>query len=286
MNVADQTEFVRFWNDVLLPKFIRFRHVLVGGLGAHSAAIFPQLEVNPGDRIVDAGAGFGDTAIMLAKRTGPEGTVTAVDCCDGFLEFGRQDAAAEGVNNLSWVVADIQRMKFEPVHDLIFSRFGTMFFENPVAALRNMRTALRPGGRLVMIVWRTASDNPWLGMAKAVALQYLPPPGDGAETCGPGPFSMAGQEMVTAQLRAAGYDRVSFERVDAPIRMGDNVDDAINFQLALGPAGEVYREARDLGEKMRPSIEADLRTRLAPFVTDDGVVMASSSWVIRARNPD
>ncbi len=285
MNEIDQTEFVRFWNEVLVPKFTKYKHVLVGGLGAHSAAIFPRLEVNAGDRIVDAGAGFGDTAIMLAQRAGPTGHVMAVDCCDGFLDYGKHDAAAAGVDNISWVVADIQRQKFEPVHDLIFSRFGTMFFENPVVALKNMRTALKPDGRLVMIVWRTIADNPWLGMAKQVALAHLPPPGDGAETCGPGPFSMAGQEMVTTQLRVAGYERVSFERIDAPIRMGDNIEDAIAFQLALGPAGEVYREARDLGEKMRPVIEAELRDRLTPYVTDDGVVMASSSWVISARNP-
>ena len=171
------------------------------------------------------------------------------------------------------------------MHDMIFSRFGTMFFDNPVVALKNMRTALKPGGRLTMIVWRTMADNPWLGAAKAVALKHLPPPGEDADTCGPGPFSMAGQEMVTAQLRSAGFDNIGFERLDADVRMGDSIEDAIGFQLALGPAGEVYREAGELGELKRPEIEADLRELLAPFVTDDGVVMWSSSWVITARNP-
>lgn len=280
-----QSDFVTFWNEVLVPKFTRFRHVLVGGLGRHSDAIFPLLPVSPGDRIVDAGAGFGDTAIMLAQRAGPEGRVTAIDCCDGFLDQGRRDAEAAGVQNIDWVVADIQRHPFAPVHDLMFSRFGTMFFENPVVALRNMRTALKPGGRLVMIVWRTIADNPWLGLAKEVALAHLPPPGEDADTCGPGPFSMAGQEMVTAQLRAAGYDDIAFRRVDAMIRIGNDIEDAIAFQLALGPAGEVYREAGALGEAKRPAIEAEMRARLLPFVTGDGVQMMSSSWVISAKNP-
>jgi len=281
----DQTEFVRFWNEVLVPKFVKYKHVLVGGLSQHSEAIFPKLEVNPGDRIVDAGAGFGDTAIMLAQRTGDSGHVMATDCCDGFLEYGRKEAAEKGVKNISFVVSDIQRQSFEPVHDMMFSRFGTMFFENPVVAFKNMRTALKPDGRLTMIVWRTMADNPWLGAAKAVALKHLPPPGEDADTCGPGPFSMAGQDMVTGQLRAAGYDRIEFERVDAPVRMGDSIEDAIGFQLALGPAGEVFREAGELGEQKREQIETDLRTLLEPHVTDDGVVMASSSWVITARNP-
>ncbi len=281
----DQSEFVRFWNEVLVPKFVKYKHVLVGGLSKHSEAIFPKLEVNQGDRIIDAGAGFGDTAIMLAQRTGETGHVMATDCCDAFLEYGRVEAAEQGVKNISFVVSDIQKQSFEPVHDMMFSRFGTMFFENPVAAFRNMRTALKPDGRLTMIVWRTMDDNPWLGAAKAIALKHLPPPGEGAETCGPGPFSMAGQEMVTGQLCAAGYDRINFERVDAPVRMGNSIEDAIDFQLALGPAGEVFREAGELGEQKRGKIEADLRTLLEPFVTDDGVVMGSSSWVITARNP-
>lgn len=281
----DQSDFVRFWNEVLVPKFTRYKHVLVGGLGRHSEAIFPTLDVPAGARIIDAGAGFGDTAIILAGMTGPAGHVTAIDCCDGFLDHGRRDAAAAGVSNIDWVVADIQRQRFEPVHDLMFSRFGTMFFENPVMALRNMRTALKPGGRLVMIVWRTIADNPWLGLAKTAALEHLPPPDESADSCGPGPFSMAGQDMVTAQLRASGYDQIAFRRVDAPIRIGNDIDDAIGFQLALGPAGEVYRAAGALGEERRPALEADLRKRLAPYRTDDGVVMMSSSWVISARNP-
>lgn len=281
----EQSDFVRFWNEILLPKFVKYKHVLVGGLSKHSEAIFPKLEVNPGDKIVDAGAGFGDTAIMLAARTGDTGHVMATDCCDGFLEYGRKEAAEKGVRNVSFVVADIQRQRFDPNYDMIFSRFGTMFFENPVVALKNMRSALKPEGRLTMIVWRTMADNPWLGAAKAVALKHLPPPGEDADTCGPGPFSMAGQDMVTAQLHAAGYDRVKFERVDALVRMGDNVEDAIGFQLALGPAGEVFREAGDLGEEKRDVIEADLRALLEPYVADDGVYMDSSSWVITARNP-
>jgi len=281
----EESDFVKFWNEVLVPKFVKYKHVLVGGLGKHSEAIFPKLEVNPGDRIVDAGAGFGDTAIMLARLTGESGHVMATDCCDGFLQYGKREAEAQGVKNISFVVADIQKQKFDPVNDMIFSRFGTMFFENPVVALKNMRTALKPGGRLTMIVWRTMADNPWLGAAKEIALKHLPPPGEDASTCGPGPFSMARQDMVTAQLRAAGYDKIEFERVDAPIRMGNTIEDAIGFQLALGPAGEVYREAGELGEQKRPAIEADLRTLLKSYLTDDGVVMASSSWVITAINP-
>lgn len=281
----EQTEFVRFWNEVLVPKFVRWKHVLVGGLSQHSDAIFPRLEVPTGARVMDAGCGFGDTACMLAERVGAEGHVVGIDCCDGFLTYGREAAAARGIGNISFEVADIESQQFDGDFDLIFSRFGTMFFTNPVRALRNMRTALRPGGQMTMIVWRRRADNPWLDAAREVVLRHLPPPGDGAQSCGPGPFSMADQEMVTGQLRAAGFDEIAFERIDAEVRMGDSIEDAIGFQLALGPAGEVVREAGDLAEAKDAEIRADLAELLRPHVREDGVWMASSSWVITARNP-
>ena len=283
--VPPPSEFVQFWNEILVPKFVKYKHVLVGGLGKHSAAIFPKLEVNAGEKVMDAGAGFGDTAIMLAQRVGPAGHVTAIDCCDTFLDDGRKDAAAEGIANVRFLAADIQFTPFQPEYDLVFSRFGTMFFENPVAAMRNMRKALKPGGRFTMIVWRDISDNPWLGAAKTVALEHLPQPGADARTCGPGPFSMADQELVTAQMKAAGFTDIVFERVDAPVRMGDSIEDAIGFQLALGPAGEVYREAGEAAEAKYDALVADLTRLLEPHATDDGVYMASSSWVVSARNP-
>jgi len=281
----DVSEFVKFWNEVLVPKFVRFKHVLVGGLSKHSEAIFPKLEVNPGERVMDAGCGFGDTACMLAERVGPEGEVVGIDCCDGFLDYGRKEAEARRLTNIHFVEADVQTHPFQGDFDLVFSRFGTMFFENPVFALKNMRRALRPGGRMTMIVWRRSEDNPWLGAAKQVALKHLPQPGADAATCGPGPFSMASEELVTAQLKAAGYTDISFERVDALVRMGDDIGDAIDFQIALGPAGEVYREAGDLALERHDALIADLRLLLQPHVTDDGVHMGSSSWVISARNP-
>ncbi len=283
--VEQPSEFVQFWNEILAPKFIRFKHVLVGGLTLHSDAIFPKLEVHEGERVMDAGAGFGDTAIMLARRVGPTGRVVAIDCCDAFLDYGRKDAAAEGIDNIDFVVGDVQFMPFEPEFDMIFARFGTMFFENPVAAMKNMRRALKPGGRFTQIVWRRIEDNPWLGAAKAVALKHLPQPGEDARTCGPGPFSMADEELVRAQMKAAGFGDIEFERVDAPVRMGDSVQDAIDFQLALGPAGEVYREAGELANERHDALVADLAKLIEPHVHADGVYMDSSSWVISARNP-
>ena len=283
--VEPRNEYVDFWNTILVPKFVRWRHILVDGLTLHSAKIFPSLEVREGDQVVDAGCGFGDTAIQLARLVGPTGSVLAVDCCDGFLAYGRQDAKAAGISNVTFLEADVQSYPFKPVHDFCFSRFGTQFFENPVAGLRNMRASLKPGGVMTMVVWRGIKDNAWLGHAKDVVLKYLPPPGDNALTCGPGPFSMADTGVVTKQLEIAGYKDIRFEQVDAELFVGNDVDDAVAFQLAIGPAGEVYREAGELGEQRHGEIAAALKAELAKYQRPNGIVMDSSSWKVSARNP-
>ncbi|MGF1562258.1 MAG: class I SAM-dependent methyltransferase [Geminicoccaceae bacterium] len=282
--VQQDNEFVVFWNEILGPKFTKYKHVLVDGLSLHSDAIFPKLDVNPGERVLDAGAGFGDTAIMLAKRVGPSGFVTAMDCVDAFLEHGRRDAEAEGIDHIEFVAADVEVFPFQGDYDLLFSRFGTMFFANPVVAMRNMRKSLKPGGRFTMIVWRDRADNPWLQKAKDVAVDYLPPLTEDARTCGPGPFSMADAETVTAQMKASGFEDIAFERVDAKVCVGHDIEDAINFQLALGPAGELYREAGDAAKDVHDELVAALGEMYRPYITDDGIYMDSSSWVVTARN--
>lgn len=281
----EPTEFVDFWREILVPKFVKYRHILVGGLSHHSEKVFPSLEVKAGDKAIDVGCGFGDTAIQIAEIVGPEGSVLGMDCCEGFLKFGREDVAAAGLKNVEFIEADVQSYPFEPEYDFCFSRFGTQFFENPVAGLRAMRSSLKPGGVMTMIVWRTIDDNPWLGLPKDLVLKFLPPPGDDARSCGPGPFSMANQEMVTKQLEIAGFTDIEFERVDAPLMVGRDPDDAVGFQLALGPAGEVYREAGEAAEEKRDEIIAALKAALTDYVTDEGVVLDSSSWKVTARNP-
>jgi ubiquinone/menaquinone biosynthesis C-methylase UbiE len=282
----EDTAFVRFWNEVLAPKFIRFKHILVDGLSRHSEAVFPALPVREGDCVLDVGCGFGDTALKLADLVGPTGRVVGIDCCEAFLDYARAAVRARGLENVAFVRGDAEIALPTNQFDLVFARFGTMFFANPVAGLRNMRRALKPGGRMVHIVWRDRADNPWLSMAKDVVLRFLPPPGADAETCGPGPFSMADEATVRKMMEVAGYEAIEFRRVDAPVLVGKDVKDAIAFQLAIGPAGEVFREAGAEAERRRPEIEAALAAAIdRQKIAADGIVMDSSSWVISAINP-
>ena len=160
-----------------------------------------------------------------------------------------------------------------------------MFFANPVNGLRAMRAAMAPGARMAHIVWRSKADNPWLNRAAGVVQSILPKPGEDARTCGPGPFSMADEATTRAQMEAAGCTDIAFERIDAKVMVGRNVKEATAFQLALGPAGETFREAGALGEERRDDVEAALADMFAEIETNErGLWMDSSSWLITARN--
>ena len=282
----DETPSMDVWNDNLAPKFFRFKHILVDGLIHHSDATLPSLPVHRGDRVLDVGCGFGDTALRFSDVVGPDGKVVGVDCCDAFLEFARREADAAGAGNVSFLRRDAEIELPENEFDFVFARFGTMFFADPVAGLRNMRKALRPGGRMVHIVWRARNDNPWLSIARDIVARFLPEAGRNALSCGPGPFAMADETEVRRMMQVAGYRDIRFKRVDAPVLVGNSVRDAIDFQLAVGPAGEVYRQAGEMGVAKREQIEAALAKAISRQKKRlDGIVMDSSSWVISAVNP-
>ena len=138
---------------------------------------------------------------------------------------------------------------------------------------------------MTMIVWRARNENPWLDLAKQVVLRYLPPVDEQAATCGPGPFSMADSEVVTRQMEIAGYSDFRFKRIDAEVMVGRSVEEAVAFQLAIGPAGEVYRAAGREAEQKREILVLALKDELQKFLRPEGVMMRSSSWIVTARNP-
>jgi ubiquinone/menaquinone biosynthesis C-methylase UbiE len=279
---TDNVEAIEAWNTVLFDKFLRFRHIVTGGLGLHGEAILEHHPVRPGQRVLDVGCGFGDTTITIARAVGESGEAVGVDAAARFLEVARRDAAEAGVR-ARFVVADVERESLGGPFDRAFARFGTMFFASPVAALKNVRRALAPKAPFTFVVWRKKEENAWLHEAELRVLELVKPPAKtDAPTCGPGPFSMASPDVVSAQLKAAGFERATFERVDAEIKIGKDVDDAVDFAMALGPAGEILRLAGAEGEKRRPEVVAALRELLGSYARKDGVWCPSSSWLVSA----
>jgi ubiquinone/menaquinone biosynthesis C-methylase UbiE len=279
---------IEAWNTVLFDKFRRFKYLLVNGLSGHSDEALARHPFALGQRVLDVGCGFGDSTLRIARMVGPTGAAAGVDCASNFVAAAADDAKAEGVANASFFVADVQMEDLRGPYDRAFARFGTMFFVMPGAAMRNIRKALKPGGELLMIVWRRREDNPWLHEAELRVREIVPVVAH-EETdqvhCGPGPFSMAGPDMVSDMMRAAGYERVTFERFDTDICIGRDIDEAIDFAMALGPAGEIIRLAQEEGVKRRDAVVAALRETLGRYARHDGVWAPSSTWFVSARNP-
>jgi SAM-dependent methyltransferase len=279
-------EAIEAWNTVLFEKFVRYRDTLVKGLGNHgdrALALFPP---QPGWSVVDIGCGFGDTTIDIARRVGPSGTATGIDAAANFLEIARSDAATARVENASFVVQDIEETVPGGPYDMAYSRMGTMFFNQPVFALRNTRKALKPGARMVMVVWRKKEFNEAMYQPELVVRDLLgdPPKGDQV-TCGPGPFSMGSADVVTDQMLAAGFRDVVLTRSDATIKIGANVDEAVDFSLTIGPSGEVVRLAGDAATRRIDEIRAGVRAVIEPWMTDAGVWAPSSCWIVSATAP-
>jgi len=236
--------------------------------------------------VLDIGCGFGDTTQRLAGLVGPDGEAVGLDVAAPFVEMARSEASAAGLANVSFAVADVQVGSLGEGFDYAFSRMGIMFFANPVQALRNVRAALVPGGRLIAVVWRRKLDNDWVRRAELVVERYLDHPEESEQpTCGPGPFSMADADTVSEQLRLAGFEEIALRRCDLPIKIGHDLDHAVEFNMALGPAGEVLRLWGDRVAEIRPTIAAELREALADFDGPDGVIAPASTWIISAKAP-
>jgi ubiquinone/menaquinone biosynthesis C-methylase UbiE len=279
-------EAIQAWDGVLFDKFSRFRHLLTTGLSAHGTEALHRHPPAPGARVLDLGCGFGDTTLEIARLVGPQGQAVGVDAAAKFVEEAERTTKRAEVPNASYFTADVQAGDLRGPYDLAFSRFGVMFFASLVAAMRNVKKALKPGGSVMLVVWRKREDNAWTNAAELAVKAILPAvPHDNPDepTCGPGPFSMAGADTVSAQLVAAGYTQISFERFDTDICIGKDLEEALGFATSLGPAGEMIRLAAAKGIDETPRVHAALREALAPYVRPNGVYAPSSTWFVRAK---
>ncbi len=276
-------EAIAAWDGPLYDRFVRFRHVLTTGLAAHGEEALRLYPPRPGDRVLDIGCGFGDTTRRIAGLVGDAGAATGVDASERFIESARAEARDAGVPNARFVVADVQSTALDGPYEMAFSRMGTMFFANPVAALRNVRSALVPGGKLVMVVWRRREDNAWLYRAQQIVERIVQRPEQYDDpTCGPGPFSMSGADTTSDILMHAGFGEVALHRCDIPVLIGRDVEEAIDLVMSLGPAGEIVRLLGDRAAHLHGEIDAALREGLAEFITPDGVVAPASTWIAAA----
>ena len=286
---AENEEATEAWSGVLFDRFVQYRDLIVAGLkefGDEAMRIYPP---NPGDRVLDIGCGFGDTTQQLAALVGPEGMAVGIDVSEPFIEASTEEAKQAGAENVEFFATDVQVGDLGGPYGYAFSRMGVMFFANPVQALRNIHSALRPGGRLVAVVWRQKLDNPWVLRSEEVVKQYLEEPEEPEDVrCGPGPFSMANTDTVSDQLQIAGFETPTFTRCDLPMKLGDDLDHAVEFGMALGPAAELLRICpADQVNSLRPKLQTEIGEAIADFVQPDGTVRGlASTWIVHATVPE
>jgi SAM-dependent methyltransferase len=260
----------------MVEKYRRFRTVLVGATALHTRHALSIHDPPAGARVLDVGCGFGETTLDWARRVGERGEAVGIDPCEPFLDVARADAREAGITNASFVCGDAQTASLAGF-DRVFSAFGVMFFAQPVAALRHLRAALNPGGRMQLLVWGSRADNPWLTLAAEACERVLPPRTEEGATCGPGPFSMSNPDDLRSMLVAAGLTSVEIHGLREEVVVGADVESAIDFQLEIGPAAERIRLAGARGTADELRIREEVRRSLAAHEGRD-VALLSSAW--------
>ncbi len=274
-------EQAEYWNEQAGQKWVELQAFIDAQLEPLGINAMDRLGSLAGSSVLDVGCGCGGTSLELARRAGESGTVLGVDLSGPMLERARDSASEARLTNVSFRQADAQFEAFDTSFDAIFSRFGVMFFADPVAAFSNLRTALNPGGKLSFVCWRSIDQNEWMIVPAQAALQHLPPPEMPAPGA-PGPFAFADKDRVEKILDAAGFEDVSVERYDGELKVGSGrpLSEIVQVVMQMGPAGRLLRDATD---EVKVKVAESITEALTPFGGDGGLVMKGSTWMVQAR---
>jgi SAM-dependent methyltransferase len=283
VSAGPNAEQITYWNEVSAPKWIAFQEALDRQLEPLGRLAMERAEIAPGGRVLDVGCGCGHTTLEIARRVGPSGRVVGIDISTPMIEAAKERARIAGISNVSFWNADVQLHPFPPLEfDVVFSRFGVMFFTDPTRAFANLRSALRPGGRVSFVCWQPLERNPWMAVPVAAAAREIPFPPRPAPDA-PGPFSFADPERVRRILLGAGFEDIVLEPHDEALHVGtQDLERTVDFLVQMGPTGSALREA---GPSARPRVTAAVREALAPFHGERGLRMDSAAWLVRARRP-
>lgn len=275
--VAVNAEQAQDWNGASGRHFIAERERHERMRGRLTARLLAGARIEHGENVLDIGCGCGDTTI-LAARAARTGQALGADLSAIQVAEARRLAAAAGVANARFAVADAQVHPFPAgAFDLVLSNFGVMFFDDPAAAFANLRSALRPGGRLAFLCWRAREENPFftIGLAEAAEALSL------SERAGPSAaFSLADAGQAGALLSGAGFDGIEFAAVDEPMPIGSDPDDVLEYERAAPGSAELLA---GLGAARVAELARRVRDDLVAYTSPRGVTMPGAAWLVTAR---
>ena len=277
---AANAEQILYWNAVGGPKWVHYQAMLDRQLDVLGEDTMRAAGVTAGESVLDVGCGCGSTTLELARHVGPTGRAVGVDISHPMLELARERAFAADLRHVFFEEGDAQTFHFRPGFDLVFSRFGVMFFDDPVRAFTNLRTALAENGRLAFVCWQGIQKNPWMGVPMMAALRHLTVELPSSPHA-PGPFAFADIDRVKSILAASGYRDVTVEGRDVELSVGGGgtLDDTVRFVLEMGPVGRALAGASD---EVREAVGRDVRESIAAYERPDGVIMKGAVWIVKA----
>jgi SAM-dependent methyltransferase len=272
------TEQFDYWNGPVGERWASLQEKIDENMKAITDALFHFAAVKAGERVLDLGCGCGTTSFMLEKIVGENGKVVGIDISNPMLELAHA-RAHKLHSHVSFIEADASVHNFAQFKfDLIFSRFGVMFFDDPVVAFTNIRHAMHHGARLVFVCWRTMKENDWANVPYQAALPLLPPQ-EALDPLAPGPFAFADAARVKTILARSGLKDVAIEKLDTKMYMGSTVKSAAEEAMNIGP---LAKAARGLDEKTCDKIRAAVETAYRKFESKDGIVPPAACWLVRA----
>jgi SAM-dependent methyltransferase len=282
MTDVPNTEMAKFWNGEGGQKWVGREDRLEASLQPFGQCAIDALMISGDERGLDIGFGCGETTIQLAAELGPGGHVHGLDISTTMVEAAQNRAGRSSVENISFECADAQTSALPTDrYDFVFSRFGVMFFDDPVMAFKNIFQSLKPGGRLVFMCWAGRDENAWVRLPLAVVENYIavpavPPPGT------PGPFSLSDGARVKGILSEAGFSDIAVAPFQTPFVLGVDVDEAVSYLMELSPTGGAIRLA-DPDENIRARIADELATLLESHNSEAGITMDASGLLVTAR---
>ncbi len=244
-----------------------------------ASALLDAAALHNGERVLDIGCGCGPTTLSAANAVGNNGHVTGIDISDPILELVRTRATQARQDNIDFVLADAQTHQFAPASvDVAISRFGTMFFNNPVAAFTNIASALRRGGRLCIATWQPVIANQWLIVPGAALLAHAEMPSGNPNE--PGMFAQSDPSIIESVLTDAGFQNINCNATEVTLNIGADVDDAIGYLASSGP-GRAMLETIEQGLPMQAAL-ADVRAALDALASVEGVFLNAGVWITTA----